>query len=131
MCPMRTGATFVDNDDYYYRYAPGAIYQVDRGTALISAVAALLTGGMTVGQQLPLGYSAYNVPMAYRSTYYDTPDAWYRYDNGYIYGVNPQTRRWSARSPTPFDLAANVMDRNWPGVRCRAISRQTSRRFPT
>ena len=35
---------FSDNDDYYYRYAPGAIYQVDRETALISSVAALLTG---------------------------------------------------------------------------------------
>jgi hypothetical protein len=83
---------FVDNNDYYYRYAPGAIYQVDRGTALISAVAALLTGGLTVGQPLPVGYSAYNVPLAYRSTYFDTPDMWYRYDNGYIYGINPQTR---------------------------------------
>jgi len=83
---------FADNDDYYYRYAPGAIYQVDRSTALISAVAALLTGGLSVGQQLPMGYSAYNVPMAYRSTYYDTPDVWYRYDNGYIYAVDPGTQ---------------------------------------
>jgi hypothetical protein len=83
---------FVDNDDYYYRYAPGAIYQVDRDTALISAVAALLTGGLTVGQPLPIGYSAYNVPLAYRATYFDTPDIWYRYDNGYIYGIDPRTR---------------------------------------
>ena len=90
--PYAYRSSFVDNDDYYYRYAPGAIYQVDRGTALISAVAALLTGGLTVGQPLPTGYSAYNVPMAYRSTYYDTPDMLYRYDNGYIYGINPQTR---------------------------------------
>ena len=90
--PYAYRSSFVDNDDYYYRYAPGAIYQVDRDTALISAVAALLTGGLSVGQQLPLGYSAYNVPLAYRSSYYDTPDMWYRYDNGYIYGVNPQTR---------------------------------------
>ena len=83
---------FADNNDYYYRYAPGAIYQVDRSTALISAVAALLTGGLTVGQPLPVGYSAYNVPLAYRSTYFDTPDVWYRYDNGYIYGIDPHTR---------------------------------------
>ena len=90
--PYAYRSSFVDNDDYYYRYAPGAIYQVDRGTALISSVAALLTGGLSVGQQLPVGYSAYNVPMAYRSDYYDTPDAWYRYDNGYIYAVDPGTR---------------------------------------
>ena len=90
--PYAYRSYFADNDDYYYRYAPGAIYQVDRGTALVSAVAALLTGGLTVGQQLPMGYSAYNVPLAYRSSYYDTPDAWYRYDNGYIYAVDPNTR---------------------------------------
>ena len=90
--PYAYRSSFVDNDDYYYRYAPGAIYRVDRGTALISAVAALLTGGLTVGQPLPVGYSAYNVPLAYRTTYYDRPDVWYRYDNGYIYAVNPGTR---------------------------------------
>ena len=90
--PYAYRSYYVDNNDYYYRYAPGAIYQVDRGTALISAVAALLTGGLTVGQPLPVGYSAYNVPMAYRSSYYDTPDAWYRYDNGYIYAVDPGTQ---------------------------------------
>jgi len=30
--------------------------------------------------------------MAYRSTYFDTPDAWYRYDNGNIYAIDPGTR---------------------------------------
>ena len=90
--PYAYRSQFIDNDDYYYRYAPGAIYQVDRGTALISAVAALLTNGLSVGQPLPIGYSAYNVPMAYRSTYFDTPDAWYRYDNGSIYAIDPGTR---------------------------------------
>ena len=83
---------YSDNDDYYYRYAPGAIYQVDRDSQLISAVVSLLTGGMGVGQPLPLGYDAYNVPFAYRSQYYDTPDNWYRYNNGYIYQVDPTTR---------------------------------------
>lgn len=90
--PYTYRSQFVDNDDYYYRYAPGAIYRVDRDTALISAVAALLTAGLTVGQPLPVGYSAYNVPLAYRTTYYDRPDVWYRYNNGYIYAVNPGTR---------------------------------------
>ncbi|MFL6722558.1 MAG: hypothetical protein ACJ8E7_00250 [Sphingomicrobium sp.] len=90
--PYAYRSSFADNNDYYYRYAPGAIYQVDRGTSLISAVAALLTGGLTVGQPLPMGYSAYNVPLAYRSSYFDTPDTWYRYDNGYIYNVDPGSR---------------------------------------
>jgi len=89
--PYAYRSYYADDDDYYYRYAPGAIYQVDRDTSLISAVVSLLTGGLSVGQPLPVGYSAYNVPMAYRSTYYDQPDVWYRYDNGYIYAVDPHT----------------------------------------
>ena len=55
--------------------------------------ASLLTGsGLSIGQPLPMGYSAYNVPLAYRDTYYDTPNAWYRYNNGYIYQVDPTTQ---------------------------------------
>ena len=90
--PYAYRSSFFDTDDYYYRYAPGAIYQVDRSTSLISAVAALLTGGLGVGQPLPIGYSTYNVPLAYRTSYFDTPDMWYRYDNGYIYSVDPKTQ---------------------------------------
>jgi hypothetical protein len=53
---------YQDTADAYYRYAPGAIYQVDPQTSLITAVAALLSPGLSVGQPLPMGYSAYNVP---------------------------------------------------------------------
>jgi len=45
-----------------------------------------------VGQALPVGYDVYNVPYSYRATYYDTPNAWYRYNNGYIYQVDPATQ---------------------------------------
>jgi hypothetical protein len=86
---------YADNNDSYYRYAPGAIYQVDRDSQLISAVVSLLTGtpnSLAVGQPLPLGYDAYNVPFAYRNQYFDSADNWYRYNNGYIYQVDPTTR---------------------------------------
>ena len=83
---------FYDTSDSYYRYAPGAIYQVDPTTSLITAVAALLTNGMTVGQPMPMGYGAYNVPYQYRSSYFDTPDHWYRYSNGHIYQIDPRTQ---------------------------------------
>jgi len=89
--PYQYRPLYFDTADSYYRYAPGAIYQVDPTTSLITAVAALLTGGLNVGQPLPMGYSAYNVPYQYRATYYDTPDAWYRYSNGYVYQVDPAT----------------------------------------
>ena len=59
---------------------------------MIAAIVSLLAGGLSVGQPLPLGYDAYNVPYAYRTTYYDTPDTWYRYNDGYVYQVDPRTR---------------------------------------
>ncbi|HUE78295.1 MAG TPA: hypothetical protein VMN38_01505 [Sphingomicrobium sp.] len=90
--PYQYRGYYPDGGDYHYRYAPGAIYQVDPSTSLVTSVASLLTGGMSVGQQLPLGYSAYNVPMAYRANYYDTPGAMYRYNDGHIYQVDPTTR---------------------------------------
>ena len=90
--PYQYRDLYYDTDDYYYRYAPGAIYQVDRNSSLITSVASLLTGGMAVGQPLPRGYDAYNVPYAYRDRYYDTNDSWYRYANGNIYQVDPTTR---------------------------------------
>jgi hypothetical protein len=90
--------------DYYglgppdgYRYADNVIYGVDPGTSAITSIEALLTGdNFTVGQQLPLGYDAYNVPYGYRDRYADTPDAMYRYSDGYIYQVDPTTRLISA-----------------------------------
>jgi hypothetical protein len=83
---------YADNDASYYRYGDGAIYQVDRGNGLVEAIVALLAGDLSVGSPMPAGYDAYNVPTAYRDQYYDTPDAWYRYNDGYIYQVDPQTR---------------------------------------
>jgi hypothetical protein len=91
--PYQYRSMYYDTADSYYRYAPGAIYQVDPSTSLITAVASLLTGnGLSVGQRLPLGYSTYNVPLGYRDQYYDTADNWYRYNNGYIYRVDPSTQ---------------------------------------
>ena len=86
--------------DYYdlgpassYRYADNVIYRVDPGDAAIMSVAALLTGDdFTIGQPMPMGYDVYNVPYAYRDRYYDTPDAWYRYSDGYVYQIDPQTQ---------------------------------------
>ena len=90
--PYQYRSTYYDSPDQYYRYAPGAIYQVDPQTSLITGIAALLTGGMTIGQQIPAGYGAYNVPYDYRSRYYDTQNDWYRYANGNIYRVDPTTQ---------------------------------------
>lgn len=90
--PYQYRDLYYDTSDYGYWYGPGAIYQYDRDSSLITSVAALLSPGMTIGQPLPMGYGAYNVPYDYRATYYDTPDNWYRYNNGYIYRVDPTTQ---------------------------------------
>jgi hypothetical protein len=94
--PMQYRDMYYNTADTGYWYSPGAIYQYDPSSSMITSVAALMTPGFTVGQPMPIGYDMYNVPMAYRSTYYDTPNAWYRYNNGYIYQVDPATQLVSA-----------------------------------
>ena len=90
--PMQYRDMYYPTADYSYWYAPGAIYQYDTDSSLITSVAALMSPGFSVGQSLPVGYDTYNVPYDYRATYYDTPTAWYRYNNGYIYQVDPTTQ---------------------------------------
>lgn len=90
--PMEYRGTYADTADANYWYAPGAIYQYDPNSSVITSVAALLSPGFSVGQQLPAGYDTYNVPYDYRSTYYDTADAEYRYSNGNIYQVDPTSQ---------------------------------------
>lgn len=76
-----------------YRYADNVVYRLDPETAAITSVAALLTGDdFVVGQPVPRGYDVYNVPYSYREQYYDRPDAYYRYSDGYVYQVDPETR---------------------------------------
>jgi hypothetical protein len=76
-----------------YRYADNVIYQVDPETAAITSIAALLTGDrFVVGEAMPAGYDVYNVPYPYRAQYHDTPDAAYRYSDGYLYQVDPTTQ---------------------------------------
>lgn len=95
---------YYDTPDYYYRYDGYGIYRIDAETRLITALVALLTGqGFGVGQMLPAGYGAYNVPLGYRSTYYDRDDAWYRYGDGYIYQMAPYSRLVEARYPLYAD----------------------------
>jgi hypothetical protein len=80
-----------------YRFAENVLYRVDPGDASITGVAALLTGDeFIIGQEMPAGYDVYNVPYSYRTRYQDTPTVWYRYVDGYVYRVDPRTRRVTA-----------------------------------
>ena len=87
---------YADAGDYNYRYGDGAIYRVNSGSGVVDSIVALLAGDLGVGRQLPTGYDTYNVPFQYRDRYADSADNWYRYNDGYIYQVDPKTRLISA-----------------------------------
>lgn len=95
--PIAYRTFYPDSGDYLYRYADNAIYRVDSESRLVDGIVALLTGqgglgGLGIGDRLPSGYDVYNVPLDYRDTYYDNDDSLYRYADGAIYQVDPQTR---------------------------------------
>jgi hypothetical protein len=110
--PLGYSSLYYDTPDYAYRYGDGAIYQVDPTTQLIAGIVALLTGqSLGVGQMLPTGYDVYNVPYAYRSSYYDSDDMWWRYDDGYLYGVDPYSRMIERRVPV---YGGYMVGNEWP-----------------
>ncbi|MGZ8305559.1 MAG: hypothetical protein ACXWUZ_03940 [Allosphingosinicella sp.] len=90
--PMQYRDTWQDNDESLYRYGDNAIYRVDNQSGLIEGIVALLGGDLNVGQELPDGYDAYNLPMDYRDEYQDSDDYNYRYADGNIYQVDAKTQ---------------------------------------
>lgn len=79
--------------DEGHAYADNVIYRLDPQTAAIQSVAAILTGDRFVtGQPMPAGYDVYNIPAPYQSRYADTQDAAYRYADGRIYQIDPETQ---------------------------------------
>lgn len=111
--PYGYQSLYYDTPDHYYRYAGGSIYQVDPASQLIVGLVALLTGqNFGIGQMLPASYNAYNVPLGFRDRYYDTQDAWYRYDDGYIYEVDPYSRLIEASYPVYGD--GYYVGSEWP-----------------
>jgi hypothetical protein len=90
--PIQYRDVYYDSDDAYYRYGDNAIYQVDPQSGMIESIVALLAGDMSVGERLPVGYDAYNVPLDYRDRYYDDDDTMYRYADGNIYQVDTKTQ---------------------------------------
>jgi hypothetical protein len=90
--PSQYRDDYYDTDESYYRYGDNAIYEVDPQSGMIEQIVALLAGDLNVGQTLPEGYDAYNLPMEYRDDYADSDEANYRYADGNIYQVDPQTQ---------------------------------------
>jgi hypothetical protein len=90
--PLQYRDVYQDSDDHLYRYGDNAIYQVDAQSGIIESIVALLAGDLNVGQALPSGYDAYNVPLDYRDEYADNEDYMYRYGDGSIYQVDTKTQ---------------------------------------
>ncbi|WP_162789125.1 MULTISPECIES: hypothetical protein [Sphingomonas] len=90
--PLPYQRYYADSGDDLYRYGDGGIYQVNRSNGVVDQIVALLAGDLSMGQPLPPGYDVYNVPYPYRDRYADNADDWYRYNDGYIYQVDPKTR---------------------------------------
>ena len=90
--PLQYRDVYQDSDESYYRYGDDAIYRVDGESGIIESIVALLGGGLNVGEQLPSGYDAYNLPMDYRDDYVDGEDYNYRYADGNIYQVDTKTQ---------------------------------------
>jgi hypothetical protein len=84
---------FRDDGDFYHLYDDaGYIYRMNRENDLVSAILPLFGTGLTIGEPLPLGYDAYNLPVPYRDRYVDNEDYLYRYDDGAVYQVDTETR---------------------------------------
>ena len=90
--PTQYQSYYPDGGNYNYRYGDNAIYSVNPQNSAIQSIVALLAGDLGVGQRLPSNYGVYNVPMSYRDRYYDTAENQYRYNDGYIYRVDPRTQ---------------------------------------
>jgi hypothetical protein len=90
--PQQYRDTWYDTDEDHYRYGDDAIYRVDAKSGIIESIVALLGGGLNVGQALPSGYDAYNLPMDYRDQYQDGDESMYRYADGNIYEVDAKTQ---------------------------------------
>ncbi len=80
------------DDRYDWRYDDGYLYGVDRSSNLIGTFLPLLGGALFTGNQWPTGYDDYDVPDYYDSYYGYDDDYDYRYADGAIFAVDPQTQ---------------------------------------
>tara|TARA_R110000868_G_scaffold77723_3_gene222410 strand:- start:13100 stop:14092 length:993 start_codon:yes stop_codon:yes gene_type:complete len=75
------------------RYADGAIFRVNPENQMIDSIAGLLTGDdWNVGSPAPQGYDLYNIPYNYRDRYAESSSSLYRYNDGYVYEIDPTTQ---------------------------------------
>ena len=78
------------DDDYRYRYDDGYLYRTSSTGSLLGYLP-VLGGALGLGNLWPQQYQ-YQAPPPYYSDYYGLDDGYdYRYADGVVYGLNPQT----------------------------------------
>jgi hypothetical protein len=87
--PIGYRSLYRDTPNSFYRYGDGYVYRVNPYTQLVTGAVPMFGGAFGVGRAMPAGYDVYNVPLQYRSHYYDTPNSFYRYGDGGIYRADP------------------------------------------
>ena len=91
--PASYDGLYYDAPGYDYRYFDGGIYQIEPETRIVVASGRLLTGHTSASaRRCRWATTSTTCPTPIASRYYDRPDAWYRYADGHIYQVDPQTR---------------------------------------
>ena len=87
-----------------WRYDRGYAFRVDPATGLARSIMPLVGGALFSGNPwpqnytdykvspAPKGYELYNVPAGYRSQYADSGSNSYRYNDGYVYEIDPTTQ---------------------------------------
>jgi hypothetical protein len=106
---------------YDWRYADGYAYRVDPTTGLIGGLLPLLGGALYPGQVWPASYTTYDVD-PYYDRYYGFDDPYdYRYADGALLAVDPETQAiaaiaalltgddWLVGSPMPIGYDAYNM----------------------
>lgn len=93
------------DDNYDYRYDNGYLYRTSPQGGVLGYLP-VLGGALGLGQLWPAQYSYDPVPNYY-SSYYDLPDRYqYRYADGALYGLDPQTQ-------TISQVAALLTGQDW------------------
>lgn len=79
------------DDDYRYRYDDGYLYRSNQQGSLLGYIP-VLGGALSMGNPWPSQYDYQPVP-SYYSSYYGLNDRYdYRYADGAVYGLDPQTQ---------------------------------------
>ena len=90
--PYQYRSMYYDTPDYGYWYAPGAIYQYDPAQQHDHLGRGAAVAGLHGRPAAAVGLRRLQRALRLSGDLLRHADAWYRYNNGYIYRVDPTTQ---------------------------------------